>query len=187
MPSLSINRHRASLACQVGGERIGDGLMITTDFVACYQDHYRSIVRSLRLAGADPATAEDLTQEAFAASLAHWTRVRRGANPAGYVYLTAFRMLRRAERRNRMNSPMIAATAADPVGRNATTTVSVEAALAGMPPRRRQCAVICLLLGFSPAEAAKILGIAAGTVRKHLNDARQELQTACDPRQETPL
>ena len=72
----------------------------TSDFVECYLMHYRRLVRALRLGGADPATAEDLAQEAFARALARWRRVRKGANPPGYVYRTGFRLLQRALRRS---------------------------------------------------------------------------------------
>jgi DNA-directed RNA polymerase specialized sigma24 family protein len=64
---------------------------------------------------------------------------------------------------------------------DATTTVSVQVALARMPPRRRQCAALCLVLGFPVVDAARILGIAAGTVRKHLDEARRDLRAGCDP------
>ena len=44
-----------------------------------------------------------------------------------------------------------------------------------MPPRRRACVVLCWLLEAPTAEAAAALGIADGTVRKHLEMARRDL------------
>ncbi|MGI8751346.1 MAG: RNA polymerase sigma factor [Acidimicrobiales bacterium] len=163
------------------GDRGGEGRLVTRDFVACYQGHYRRVTRALRLAGADPASAEDLAQEAFARALPHWRRVRRGANPAGYVYRSAFRLLRRAERRRSHPEHFPGPLPAPSTEHDATTTVSVQVVLARMPPRRRQCAVLCLVLGFPTADAAEILGIASGTVRKHLEEARQDLRAGCDP------
>ena len=61
------------------------------------------------------------------------------------------------------------------------TAVAVEAALAAMPPRRRACAVMCLVVGLPVQEAARALGIADGTVRKHLEEARRDLRAACFP------
>ncbi len=63
----------------------------------------------------------------------------------------------------------------------ALTLVVVQAALAAMPPRRRACAVMCLIVGMPVSEAAAALGIADGTVRKHLEEARRDLQAANAP------
>jgi DNA-directed RNA polymerase specialized sigma24 family protein len=52
----------------------------------------------------------------------------------------------------------------------------VVAAIAAMPPRRRACAVMCLMSGLSTKEAAHSLGIAEGTVRKQLELARASLR-----------
>lgn len=157
--------------------------LTTTDFVECYLAHYRRLVRALRLGGADPGTAEDLAQEAFARALARWRRVSKGVNPPGYVYTTGFRLLKRSLGRSSRwdlgDLPEVIGDP-DPPGRTATTAVAVEAALATMPPRRRVCAVMCLIVGLSVHEAGEALGIADGTVRKHLEEARRELRTVLD-------
>jgi len=69
---------------------------------------------------------------------------------------------------------------ADPA-EGAATGLAVEAALAAMPARRRECAVACLVVGLPVAEVAGALGIVPGTVRKHLEEARRDLRAACDP------
>jgi RNA polymerase sigma-70 factor (ECF subfamily) len=158
---------------------VAEGVLTTTDFVDCYQTHYRRLVRALRLSGADAASAEDITQEAFARALVHWRRISRGANPPGYVYTTGFRLLQRAQRRRR-STPLPPPPPA-PSEASVLTAMAVEASLAAMPPRRRACAVMCLIVGLSPSDAAAALGIAAGTVRKHLDEARRDLQAACGP------
>lgn len=153
----------------------GEQRAATADFVECYQAHYHRLQRALRLAGADPTTAEDLAQEAFARALVHWWRVRRGDNPPGYVYRTAFRLLaRHLSRRGALDLP-----AADQLAgpdADATTRLAVEAVLAAMPARRRLCATLCFVVGLSSAEAAQVLHIAPGTVRKQLAEARHDLQ-----------
>jgi RNA polymerase sigma factor (sigma-70 family) len=121
--------------------------------------------------------------------LTHWARVRRGSSPAGYAYRSAFRLLHRSRRGRRALQESTAddrseaaadSRAADPEAA-ATTRVAVAAALAGMPPRRRACAVLCLVVGLSTVDAASALGIAEGTVRKHLADARDDLRHALAP------
>jgi RNA polymerase sigma-70 factor (ECF subfamily) len=149
------------------------GLRAGADFVDCYQAHYRRLVRALRLSGADPATAEDVAQEAFARALARWRRVSRGTNPPGYVYTTGFRLLQRAQRHP--SEPSTDGPSDSRPDAEATTAVAVEAALRAMPPRRRACAVMCFVVGLSVQEAAEALEIADGTVRKHLDEARRDL------------
>jgi RNA polymerase sigma factor (sigma-70 family) len=157
---------------------VAEGVLTTTDFVDCYQTHYRRLVRALRLSGADAPTAEDIAQEAFARALVHWRRIRRGANPPGYVYTTGFRLLQRAER---PQPPLPVSVPPEPAATESAvlTALAVEKALAAMPPRRRACAVMCLVVGLPVADAASALGIAAGTVRKHLDEARHDLRAAC--------
>ena len=148
------------------------------DFVDLFREHYPRLARALRLAGADQWQAEDIAQEAFARTLGHWRRVRGGPNPPGYVFRTAFRLLYKrgvlpaveddepdARPDERAISPADAAAHA----------VDLERALAAMPPRRRACVVLCWLLETPTGEAAEALGIADGTVRKHLEAARRDL------------
>ncbi len=167
---------------------VAEGALISTDFVECYQAHYVRLRRALELSGADRATAEDLAQEAFGRALARWRRVRKGPNPPGYVYTTGFRLWHRAQRRaaTTVSFPPESPASGLPVSTSATestalTAVAVEASLAAMPPRRRACAVMCLVVGLPVAEAASALGIADGTVRKHLEEARRDLRAACFP------
>jgi RNA polymerase sigma factor (sigma-70 family) len=143
-------------------------------FVECYRMHYPRLVRALRLAGADLPTAEDLAQEAFARTLARWRRVRRGSSPAGYAYRIGFRLL---TRRPAITAALIPDTGPTEPGPEAlaVTQVAVEQRLAAMPPRRRACAVLCLVVGLPVTDAARALGIADGTARKHLEEARAEL------------
>ena len=146
------------------------------DFVDCYQTHYRRLVRALRLAGADAAAAEDAAQEAFSRALVHWSRVSRGRNPTGYVYTAGFRLLAKARNKAaRVYDTIPAPSAPDPTASSASSSVAIEATLSAMPPRRRECAVLCLVVGLPVRDAAEALGIADGTVRKHLEQARAEL------------
>lgn len=157
-----------------------------SDFAELYGLHYARVVRALELGGLARPAAEDVAQEAFARTLGHWKRVRLGTNPAGYVYTVAFRLTRRRLGRND------AVPVADPgalvggepglplqdVSGEATARAAAEAALRRMPVRRRSCAVLCLVVGLSPKEAAASLRIAEGTVRKQLEQARRALREA---------
>jgi RNA polymerase sigma-70 factor (ECF subfamily) len=164
---------------------VAESVLTTTDFVDCYRTHYRRLIRALQLSGATATTAEDIAQESFARALVHWRRIRRGPNPPGYVYTTGFRLLQRAQRRAAPaalpSPPATSVTPGDLTESTAITVLAVEGALATMPPKRRACAVMCLIVGVPVADAASALGIAPGTVRKHIEEARRDFRAACDP------
>jgi RNA polymerase sigma factor (sigma-70 family) len=125
--------------------------------------------------GAGDAT-EDLAQEAMARTLARWRRVRRGTNPAGYVYTTAFRLLQRHHRRarpERAPSPTVAGPEAVTI-----TNVVLTQTLDAMPPARRAVAALCISLGWTTDEAATALRISPSTSRVQLHRARNDLRSA---------
>lgn len=139
-----------------------------------YEEHYPRLVRALEIGGLDRPAAEDVAQEAFARTLGHWRRVRLGTNPPGYVYRTAFRLSRAHWKRD---DPLdLERAACNDTASEAVSNLALEAALAGMPARRRACAMLCFVVGLSPKEAARSLGIAEGTVRKQLGLAREALR-----------
>jgi RNA polymerase sigma factor (sigma-70 family) len=157
-------------------ERLAEAVVETGDFVDLFRLHYPRLVRALMLSGATRPAAEDAAQEALARTFRHWWRVRRGTNPPGYVYRVAFRLLRR---RGLFTTTPLDDQAASPgpfVDEVTANAVDLENALQALPPRRRACAVLCWCLDVSPADAGEALGIAAGTVRKQLELARQDLR-----------
>ena len=147
---------------------------VARDFVAVYELHYPRLVRALEIGGLDRSSAEDVAQEAFARTLGHWRRVRLGTNPPGYVYRTAFRLSRSHWRQEYpLETEQVSRhdTAAE-----AVSNLALETALSHMPSRRRACAMLCFVVGLTPKEAARSLGIAEGTVRKQLGLARDDLR-----------
>jgi RNA polymerase sigma factor (sigma-70 family) len=150
-------------------------LSVSHDFAEVFRSHYPRLVRALELSGATHWEAEDIAQEAFARTFGHWRRVRTGSNPPGYVFRTAFNLLRR--RGLLPASPLDDAPAGGALDDAVAARVDLDRALAVMPPRRRACVVLCWLLETPTAEAAEALGIAPGTVRKQLELARRHLST----------
>ena len=150
---------------------------LSDDFVGMYRHHYTRIIRALELGGASHSTAEDITQEAFARTLLHWRRIRRGSNPPGYVYRVAFRLAWRASSSDVHLAHEL--TVAD-IAAEATMNVDIETTLERMPDARRRCAVLCLVVGLSTKEAAAALHIAESTVRKQIERARVDLHLALD-------
>jgi RNA polymerase sigma factor (sigma-70 family) len=146
------------------------------DFEQLYREHYSRLTRALRLAGAGDA-AEELAQEAMARTLAKWRRVRKGTNPVGYAYTTAFRLLQRHQRRAQPVASARGQSAAGPEGATVTNAVLVET-LDAMPPARRAVAALCISLGWTTDEAATALGISPSTARVQLHNARADLHRA---------
>ena len=148
---------------------------VEDDFIAIYKVHYPRLVRALELGGSSRSTAEDVAQEAFARTLGHWRRVRRGTNPAGYVYRVAFRLAQRSTLRpiqlTDEHSP-------DDMAAETTLRIGIDAVLKEMPAAQRRCAVLCLVIGMSTKEAAGALRIAESTVRKQIERARTDLRLA---------
>jgi len=147
----------------------------TDDFADLYRSGYPKLVAALRLAGATDGA--DLAQEAFARTLRHWRRVRQGSNPAGYVTTVAFRLLRRHGRGGAVPLDDAHGAVAGPEAAT-VAAMSVQAALATMPVRRRQSAVLCLYLEMSAEEAAEAMGVTPSTVRVQLHRARNDLRAA---------
>jgi RNA polymerase sigma-70 factor (ECF subfamily) len=158
-------------AVQGAGTPGADG--VDVGFVAIYEVHYPRLVRALELGGTDRTTAEDVAQEAFARTFERWQRVRRGTNPAGYVYRVGFRLARRHRRRE---LPLSREPVSPDIATEVTMALEIERALRAMPVARRRCAVLCLAAGLSTKEAARALGIAQSTVRKQIERARADLR-----------
>jgi RNA polymerase sigma factor (sigma-70 family) len=155
-------------------------------FDGFYADSYQRVVTGLRLATRSPDEAEDLAQEAFARTLARWSRVRSGANPVGYVFRTAFRLDRRNRFRRRRQHDAATAEAHRDSRLSAGATdrrdevAAVRDALASLPLARRRAAVLCLYAELTAEEAAVVLGVSASTVRTQVQRARQALRAAVD-------
>ncbi len=172
----SLRSSSTVIVSQTVGIPAGPAADEASDFREVYTVHYPRLVRALEIGGLGRASAEDVAQEAFARTLGHWQRVRLGTNPPGYVYRVAFRLARRSVRREDV-LPDDRAARGDLAGQVAARGV-IDATLAAMPPRRRSCAVLCLVVGLPTKDAARSLGIAEGTVRKQVELARRALKEA---------
>lgn len=146
------------------------------EFDDLYREHYQRLTRALAIAGAGDA-AEDLAQEAMARTLARWRHVRKGTNPPGYVYTTAFRLLQRHHRHARTSELARPPTVAGPEGATVTGAV-LRQTLDAMPPAQRAVAALCISLGWTTDEAATALRISPSTARVQLHRARADLRAA---------
>ena len=91
------------------------------------------------------------------------------------LFRTAFRLLSRRGLVPAVEAEDRVDVRAVPTADAAAHGVDLERLLTSMPPRRRACVVLCWLLEAPTSEAAAALGIADGTVRKHLDAARRQI------------
>jgi len=73
---------------------------------------------------------------------------------------------------------------AAPVAEDPVLVGDFERALGQLPPMQQACIRLCEVEGFTSVEAARMLGIAEGTVRTHLHRARATLRGAMGPQRE---
>ena len=122
------------------------------------------------------ARADELAQEVF---LKAWqVDFRRVENPRSFLYRMAYRRFLDDRRRDTRREELSAgAPTPDTAARPAHgARLDIARAVDALPPERRACALLCLALGHSHADAAAITGLPLGTVKSHVARARASLQ-----------
>jgi RNA polymerase sigma-70 factor (ECF subfamily) len=130
-----------------------------TEFVNATQNQLRNAL----VAGYGLEVGRAAAEEALVYGWEHWDRVRGLANPAGYLYRVGTRRAQALKkRRPRMvfDSP--------PPTNMPWIEPGLPAALAELSPRQRTVVVLVHGYGLSWREAARLLGISAGSVQRHL-------------------
>ena len=138
---------------------------------------YPRLVNAVALVSGSFAAAEDAVQEAIVRA---WTSRESIESPAAWVAVAAMNLSRSAwrrtfaERKARERLIEVAAVAANP----SDDRVDVARALADLPRRQREVAVLRYFLQLSTDETATALGVSIGTVKNSLAKARVSLATA---------
>jgi RNA polymerase sigma-70 factor (ECF subfamily) len=139
-------------------------------------DHYSRLVGAVSLVTGDLASAEDAVQEAIVRA---WERSERGDEIAAldrWVAAVAMNLSRSRFRRirvERLARPRLAqpATTEGPTG----DRLDVVRALAALPRRQREVAVLRYYLDLSTADIAAEMRTSEGTVKSQLSKARVHL------------
>ncbi len=142
-----------------------------------FRDHYARLVRALALACGDGELAADAVQEAFVRAHARWRSLRHYDDPVGWVRHVAINLLRDDHRRTSRTRRAIARLAAEP----STTTPPPEPdgigpLLDSLPRQQRLAVALFYVEGMSVADVAAAMGLAEGSVKSHLHDARRRLR-----------
>jgi RNA polymerase sigma-70 factor (sigma-E family) len=135
-----------------------------------YREHRMRFVRLAVLLVDDPATAEDVVQEAFTGLHRHWGRLRDENAALGYLRTAVVNGSRSVLRRRRTAREYTPPHTADARSAESLAMLSAEhqavvSALGKLPRRQREVLVLRYYGGLSEAEIAEATGISRGTVK----------------------
>jgi RNA polymerase sigma-70 factor, ECF subfamily len=133
-----------------------------------------------RLTGGDRAAAEDLAQETLLAAYRQQGDFRAGANPLAYLMGIARRRWRDGNRGKAAEARGADDTATDAAEPDATPEwidrLTLRAALDRLPEAERRALEVTAVEGHTYAEAARILGEPAGTLKWRVHEATRKLR-----------
>ena len=147
-----------------------------SDLEALFRAHWPRAFRAAYLVVHDAAAAEDIAQESFLAALRALDRFDRRRPFGPWLHRIAVnRAIDWARARQlRGEAELVEAHAAPPAAEPFDDTLL--AALAELPPDQRAVIVLRHLLGYSPGEIAKTLGLPRGTVNSRLRRGLDSLK-----------
>jgi RNA polymerase sigma-70 factor (ECF subfamily) len=150
-------------------------------FEAFYEAERRTLFRRLWLVTGNRAEAEELMQDAFLKVWERWERVGAMDDPVGYLYRTAMNLFRKRYRRAvlAIRRSVGLVPSADEFA-EADDRETVRRVLSALPPRQRAALVLTEMLGFSPDEAGRALGVQASTIRSLSHQGRESFRRAME-------
>lgn len=132
------------------------------DFSAFYRQHYKRLVTAMSTY-IPRAEAEDVAQEAFVRAYAAWPRVVAHPHPDGWLFVTAFRLVRRSRVRQR---ELPAGPLADsPTLETVEDRLHARTLLDRATYRQRAAIVLRFYYELSVSEVASLLRCREGTVK----------------------
>ena len=171
MPAPLAGLHDLELA-QLAGAGARDA------FGELVRRHGSAVRGLLRRMGADPATADDLAQDAFIAAYEHIASFRGQGSFGGWIKRIAARAyIRRARGRLRLEQPLEDEHDEGHGGEGeAVLRLDLDEALKALTPVERVCVTLCHGAGFSHGEAAEALNAPLGTVKSHVKRGLDKLR-----------
>lgn len=150
--------------------------MAETAFDCWYREHHGALLATLAAVCGNVELARDAVDEACVRAFERWDRVSGMENRTGWAYRTALNVLRRRQRRNRLEELVLrrSGPVAAPAARE-WLSVEVADALDALTHRQRTVVVLRYVADFRSIDIARLLGVAPGTVAATLHAARQRL------------
>ncbi|HTG48771.1 MAG TPA: SigE family RNA polymerase sigma factor [Actinomycetota bacterium] len=153
-----------------------------------YVREFRGVLALVYALTGDRGTAEDIAQEAFLAAHRSWDRVATYGQPGSWVRKVAVNLSVSAFRR-RMTESKAVQRMADRQSRApelSTLTAEFWQEVRSLPRRQAQAVALFYLEDRPIAEIAAILGLAQGTVKRHLHEGRRTLAERLDLHEDAP-
>ena len=156
-------------------------LEASRSFETFYDAESRTLFRRLWLVTGNRGEAEELMQDAFLKVWERWEQVGAMEDPVGYLYRTAMNLFRKRYRRALLaiRRTIGLAPSRDDFA-DADDRDSVRRVLSTLPPRQRAALVLTEMLGFSPVDAGRALGVRASTVRSLSHQGRASFRRAME-------
>ena len=138
---------------------------------AVFRLHYGPLAGWCRRMIGDDETAHDIAAEAFVRLLGRWTTV---TDPRAYLYTTALNLIRDRWRRGERDRAALRKVA-HATDLQAAPAPELRMLVESLPRRLQQVVVLHYFADMSVDAIARSLGIAPGTVKRDLYDARAKL------------
>jgi RNA polymerase sigma-70 factor (ECF subfamily) len=139
-----------------------------------------TVQRLLRRMGAEPAVAEDLTQDALVAALRNMEDFRGDAAFASWVSAIAARLyIKRCRKEARYwlrADPDLEQPPAEADGAALGERMDLDRALTLLSPAERLCVSLCHGAGFTHVDLAASLDLPLGTVKSHVSRGLAKLR-----------
>lgn len=148
------------------------------EFDAFFRDTFVGVARAAALVARDVGVGQEVAQEAFARLLERWDRMEGSEHARRFAYRVAINLARSHVRKH----VRVILAGLDPAGRpvepstRAEDWLRIRAALGALSARQRAVVVLVDYADLDAAEAGRVLGISAGTVRAHLMRGRRALR-----------
>jgi RNA polymerase sigma-70 factor, ECF subfamily len=157
----------------------------TEAFETFYVSEYSAVVGLAYVLSGDRAIAEDLAQEAFLAAHRDWARLASGRPGAWVRQVVANLSVSAFRRRVAEAKALVRLREPEPLPELGAESVEFWRAVRALPKRQAQVVALFYLEDLPVAEISAILGMAPGTVKKHLFDARHALARRLELEEET--
>jgi RNA polymerase sigma-70 factor (ECF subfamily) len=175
LPKLEIQREQRPIELD---ETTASRVRSREAFETFYLNEYPAVVGLAYVLSGRSSTAEDLAQEAFLAAHINWDRIARYDEPGLWVRRVVANLSVSAFRRARSEARALARLLARRAVKRPEFLPEDEefwGAVRTLPRRQAQVVALHYLEDRPIVEIAAILGVAPGTVKKHLFEGRQTL------------
>lgn len=139
---------------------------------------YPRVKAAVSLSVGDANLAEEATAEAFSRALLHWSKLQGSRSPNGWVYTVAMNQVRSTLRRRRVERRWLRRQP-DPSSQQHAAPSEPDdplwQAVRQLPRRARTAVALRYIADMSEQEVADAMGIAIGTVKATLHQARKRL------------